>query len=125
MEDIKAMQLEALETAVTYIEKLAPAIKEIVPELRGEEQPDTEDYLAQIVDGINFVLEILNGTISMINEKEVIINIDGVEEKVCELSDAFAIQSHSMIADSLESGILPVLDAFYQVSQAIVAKEAN
>ena len=52
MEEQKKQQLEALELGSEYIAKLIPAMKEIIPELRGAEMPDTEDYLNQQLDGL-------------------------------------------------------------------------
>ena len=63
MEEQKKQQLEALELGSEYIAKLIPAMKEIIPELRGAEMPDTEDYLNQQLDGLNYVIDIINITI--------------------------------------------------------------
>lgn len=123
MEDIRRQQLEALETGVEYVKKLVPAIKEILPELRGEEKEDTIDFLNQLIDGINFVIEIVNATMGMINEKEEILNKDGIEEKVQLLNDGLSAKDNLKTAQALEEGILPFLDIFYQVSSIILERE--
>ena len=123
MEDIRKQQLEALETGVEYVKKLVPAIKEILPELRGEEKEDTIDFLNQLIDGINFVIEIVNATMGMINEKEEILNKDGIEEKVQLLNDGLSAKDNLKTAQALEEGILPFLDIFYQVSSIILERE--
>lgn len=123
MEDIRKQQLEALETGVEYVKKLVPAIKEILPELRGEEKEDTIDFLNQLIDGINFVIEIVNATMGMINEKEEILNKDGIEEKVQLLNDGLSAKDNLKTAQALEEGILPFLDIFYQVSSIMLERE--
>lgn len=123
MEDIRREQMEALETGVEYVKKLVPAIKEILPELRGEEKEDTIDFLNQLIDGINFVIEIVNATMGMINEKEEILNKDGIEEKVQLLNAGLSAKDNLKTAQALEEGILPFLDIFYQVSSIMLERE--
>ena len=123
MEDIRMQQIEALEVGVEYVKKLIPAIKEILPELRGEEKEDTVDYLNQIIDGINFVIEIVNATMSLINEKEEILNKDGIEEKVQMLNAGLQARDNGKTAQALEEGMLPFMDIFYQVATIMLKKE--
>lgn len=123
MEDIRKQQVEALEVGVEYVQKLIPAIKEILPELCGEEKEDTMDFLGQIIDGINFVIEIVNATMPMINEKEEILNKEGIEEKVQILSKALQTRDNAKTAQALEEGILPFVDIFYQVASILLAGE--
>ena len=116
MEEQKKQQLEALGSE--YIAKLIPAMKEIIPELRGAEMPDTEDYLNQQLDGLNYVIDIINITIPFLNEKEEVLNKDAMEEKVQNLNRA-----HAMIANAFEADILPMLDIYRQI--ALVVLEQN
>ena len=123
MEDIRVQQIEALEIGIEYVQKLIPATKEILPELRGEEKEDTMDFLNQIIDGINFVIEIVNATLPLINEKEEILSKDGIEEQVQLLNAGLQARDYSKVADALETGILSFMDIFYQVASVIVAGE--
>ncbi len=123
MEDIKMQQIEALQVGMEYVKKLIPAIQEILPELRGEEKEDTLDFLNQIIDGINFVIEIANATMSLINEKDNVLNQGAIEEKVQLLSSALQARDNVRTAQALEEGILPFLDIFYQVSSVITVRE--
>jgi len=123
MEDIRVQQTEALEVGIEYVQKLIPAVQEILPELRGEEKEDTMDYLNQIIDGINFMIDIVNGTLSLINEKDEILSKDGMEEKVQLLNRALQVKDYSEVARALEEGMLPFMDIFYQVSTIILAGE--
>jgi len=123
MEDIRTQQIEALEVGVEYVQKLVPAIKEILPELRGDEKEDTIDYLNQIIDGINFVIEIANATMGLINEKEEILSKDGIEEQVQKLNEGLNKKDYFKVAQAMEEGMLPFLDIFYQVASIILEKE--
>lgn len=124
MEENRVQQLEALQMGMDYVKKLIPATREILPELRGEEKDDTIDFLNQILDGINFVIEIVNATLPLINEKEIILNKDGIEEKVQDLNTALRNGSHAQIACSLEEGMLPFMEIFLQVAAVFLSKEA-
>lgn len=122
MEEIRQQQMEALEMGCEYIEKLVPAMKEIIPELRGLELPDTRDFLNQQMDGLNFVIDIMNATMSLINEKETVLIKDNMEEKVQKLNSALGAMDHAKIADALENDILPMIDIFRQVALVILGK---
>lgn len=123
MEDIRAQQLEALEMGIQYVQRLIPATREILPELRGEEKEDTAEFLDQILAGINFLIEIVNGTISLINEKEIILNKDGIEEKVQQLNVALQEKDNPKVAVALEEGMLPFMEIYLQVAAIIADKE--
>ena len=116
MDDLKKLQYEALRDGSDYALRLVPAIREILPELRGEMRDDTEDFKNQIFEGINYIVEIVNGTISLINEKEVILNRDGIEEKMQQLIASVESNDNKKVADALEEGILPFIEIFYQVA---------
>lgn len=123
MEDIRAQQIEALETGIAYVQKLIPATREILPELRGEEKEDTTDFLNQILDGVNFLIEIVNATLCLINEKEMILNKDGIEEKVQQLNNALQEKDNVKVAAALEEGMLPFMEIYLQVAAILVQKE--
>lgn len=123
MEEKRKQELEALTLGSEYIAKLIPAMKEIIPELRGMEMPDTKDYLNQQLDGINYVIDIMNITLPFLNEKEEVLNKDAMEEKVQNLNRALGNNDHAMIADAFEADILPMLDIYRQI--ALVVLEQN
>ncbi len=124
MDDTKKLQYEALGDAADYALRLVPAIREILPELRGEAKEDTEDFKNQIFEGINYIVQVVNGTISLINEKEVILNRDGIEEKMQQLIKAVENKSDAEVATALEEGILPFIEIFYQIA-VIMLKAAE
>lgn len=125
MDDVKRMQYDALKDGADYAMRLVPAIREILPELRGEKQDDTEDFKNQIFEGINYIVEIVNGTLSLINEKEVILNREGIEEKMQQLISSVDKKDDVEIAKALEEGILPFVEIFYQVAVIILKNIEN
>lgn len=116
MEDIRTKQMEALKMADEYLNKLIPSIEEVVSELTGEEKEDTKEYLNQVVEGLNFMIETFNATSSLINEEKTIIDQKEWNHVVLNLSDAMVSGNYKQAATILDSGILPILRTFEQTA---------
>ena len=72
MEDMKKQQLEVLEEAKDYCQKVLHCIDTVIPELKGDKKDDTDEYLRMTVDAVNNTLEMYNATRSLdIDEAEV------------------------------------------------------
>ena len=118
--DERTQQIEGLKMGAEYVKKLIPAIGEIVPELRGDEKEDTGDFLKQIIDGINFMIEITNATISILNENETCVDDKKLEETIQALSSAYMGQKNTEVADLLEGGIVVFLNAFEAAAAKVI-----
>lgn len=110
MEDIRTQQLEALETMYGYNKKLRPAINEIIRELREERKEDTKEYLDMICKGINWVIQVTNGTLDLLNEKEVRIEKEVINEEIININAAFVNEDDIQLAEILEKKMLPFLE---------------
>ncbi len=119
MEDIRKQKLEALKTAAEYIEKLLPAMEEVISEIRGQMQEDTIDFLVQIIDGFNFMIETYNVTRDLVNDPEPLINDDELERTVGNLSDGFSKKDYAAIADELSTDVVPFLKVFKAAAEKI------
>ena len=45
MEDLRTQQIEALDVAVPYCAKISNALNNLMEELNGHRQPDTDEYM--------------------------------------------------------------------------------
>lgn len=115
-EELQAQQIEALQVVNGYIKKLIPSMETIITELNGEKQEDTDDFLEHIINGLNWVIEVFNGTMSLINQDKVVIDKDQVNQEVLQLSDALIAKNDARAATVLDSGILPFLREFETIS---------
>lgn len=115
-EDVRTQQVEALQTVNEYIGKLIPSMETVAGELSGDKQEDTDAYLQQIIDGLNWVIEVFNGTMSLINEERVIMDKNEINREVVQLSEALIDKNDARVATVLESGILPFLKQFQTIS---------
>lgn len=109
MDDYRQQQVEALQVAHEYSAKLINGINNIITELRGGRLLDTDEYLKEIVNGINWLIEVTNRTLDVINEKEVLIDKERVNDAINELGSALGVKDDEQIANSLETGVLEYL----------------
>ena len=116
MDNIKEQQLEALKTAGEYLEKLIPAMEQVISEIKTQMQEDTVDFLLQIIDGFNFMIETYNVTKELINDPEPLIIDEELEASVGRLSEGFSKKDYRSIADELESSIVPFLKVFKEAA---------
>lgn len=116
MDEYRQQQIEALQVAHEYSGKLMNGIKNVVNELDGVRLPDTDAYLDEIVKGLNWIIEIVNRTLDVINEKEVLVEKDTVNEAVKKLGDALAAKQDKQIATALRENILPFVELVQKVT---------
>lgn len=121
METIKEQKLEALRTAEDYLGRLIPAMEQVVAEIREQMQEDTVDFLLQIIDGLNFMVETYNVTRDIINDPEPLINDEQLENAVSRLSEGFSKKDYPAIAEELSTGIIPFLKVFKEAASRIAA----
>lgn len=106
---LKDQQLEALEELYHYSGKLMPAIETVSAELKGNCQEDTDEYLKSILEGVNWVIEVLNRTMELVNEEETVINKDKINESILKLGEFVKAKEDEKIAETLTEEILPFI----------------
>ena len=62
MDDYRQQQMDVLKEAVPYSEKLIGAIEKVSDELAGVPFPETHDAVNVIIEGLNWLFEVYNGT---------------------------------------------------------------
>lgn len=108
MDNLKE-QLEALEMAYEYIKKLEIGIVTVVPEIRTIKKDDTDEYLQKIIEGINWVIQVVNGTMDLLNQEKKVVNKEKVNEMILSLSEFLKDENDLLIAANLERSVLPFL----------------
>lgn len=122
MEDLRTQQIEALQVAAPYCQKIIVALNNVIGELSGNRQEDTDEYIKSVVNGLNWIFEVYNGTSSLINEDGVAINKDEVNGYVIELNAASDDESKAKAF----KGILGFVEAFKAEADKYAAtEEAN
>lgn len=116
MDDYRQQQIEALQVAHEYSGRLIKGIENVCGELSGNRLLDTDAYLDEVVKGINWIIEIVNRTMDVINEKEILIEKEKVNENVKELGDALSKKEDALIADVLKGGMLEFIQQVEKVT---------
>ncbi|MGN0161828.1 MAG: molecular chaperone [Lachnospiraceae bacterium] len=118
MDEYRQQQIEALQVAHEYSAKLINGIKNVTAELKGARLLDTDKYLDEVIKGLNWVIEITNKTMDVINEDGVVIEKEQVNEAIKTLGEALGKKDDAQIAAALETGVLN----FVQTLEAATAR---
>lgn len=120
MEDIRNEQIEALRVMVEYIPKLKKGMTTVAAELSGERLPDTDVYLVKVIEGLNWVIEVLNGTLSLINEKETRLDKGKINESAIAFSSAYKAKDDAEMALLLNTELADFVNSFEQTAQELI-----
>lgn len=111
MENEFKEEKEALETLKEYNVKVVKALEEIIPELKGEKKEDTDEYFQHILKGINWEIQVLNGTMKYMNRNEEIICKEDINNKILKLNEAINANDDAKIAAVVEQELFPFLSS--------------
>lgn len=103
MKDNRTEQREALETLVEFNTRLVKNMKIIIKELSGERLDDTDQFLKGITDAMNWEIQVMNGTMELLNEGEERINKTVFNDKILQLNEAVAEQNEAKMAEAIKA----------------------
>ena len=113
MEDNRKEQVEALEVLTEFNERLVKNMTIIVKELSGERLEDTDAFLKSIIDAINWEIQVVNGTLDVINEGTERLNKEAFNSAVVSLSDAIG-------AKDAFKAIIPVFEQLGVAAKEVI-----
>lgn len=116
MEDLREQQIEALQMAVPYCTKMITALKNIIEEYSGEKKEDTDAYMKEVSEGLNWIFEVYNGTSSLINADGMVLDQAAVNESVQQLNKANEENDDAVRANAFR-GILKFVEQFQAEAQ--------
>ncbi|MEH2944174.1 molecular chaperone [Lachnospiraceae bacterium KK002] len=117
----RAEQKEALETLLEFNVRLVKNMNIIVKELSGERLEDTEAFLNDIVQAMNWEIQVFNGTMELLNEDKVRIEKEMFNEKIKALGDAIAAKDDAQMAEKFTE-VIPVFEALGEAAKEVTAK---
>lgn len=118
MEVTREEKKEALKTLMEYNPKVIHNIKIIIKELSGERMDDTDAFLKDILNAINWEIEVLNGTMDFLNEGIIRIEKEKVNTCIVALGNAVAEKEDTKIAEAFEQ-LLPELDLIQKAAEGV------
>lgn len=122
MEDLREQQKEALQVLAEYSPKLIRAMKAVVLELREDRQPDTDEYLRSIVNGMNWEIEIFNLTKDYLNESEERLDKDSFNHAILQFDEAYMNKNDLKMAELLEGEVCTVFEKFEEIAKELSAE---
>lgn len=120
MDDLHERQIEVLKELLNYDLKLLRALPKISWELTDSFRPDTLYALNEFLNGVNWVIEVTNLTLVLINKERVRINSKQVSNTIKEFNIALADMDCIRMAMILENGIQLYLEDVLKAAMEVV-----
>lgn len=120
MEDNRKEQVEALEVLGEFNGRLVKNMKIIVKELSGSRLDDTDKFLKAIIDAINWEIQVVNGTLEVLNEGKERLNKANFNTEVIALSKAINDNNDAEMAEAF-GRIIPVFEQLGASIKEVIA----
>ncbi len=120
MNEREQLQLEVLQELIRYSEKLIPAVSAMIEELRGNEQSDTGEFLNEIINGINWEIEVYNQCAPLLSAGSSYIDRKAMITAVTNLGQSLGSGDNDQVATCLEEDFLPFLNNLALAAKAVV-----
>ena len=117
MEDNRREEKEALKALVEYSPKLLKGMQAVIEELKGNRQADTDEYLMSVIKGMNWEIQILNGTMEYLNEAEQLIDKSEANNLFIAFSNTFQEKKDAAIAAQLEERMIPFFTKLEEIAK--------
>lgn len=118
MEDNKKEKIEALQVLTEFNERLVKNMKIIVKELSGERLDDTDNFLSAIVNAINWEIEVVNGTMDVLNEGHARVDKEKFNQTVIALGSAITLKDDSKMAEEFKK-VIPLFEELGKAAEEV------
>ena len=122
MSDNREEQVEALRALLEYSPRLIHGMQAVTTELEGERKPDTDEFLRSVINGMNWEIEIANGTKEVLDEQEIRIDKDEINGFLKEFSDAYGRRDDYGMAVLFFQRIIPFFEKLEKAARNVVEK---
>ena len=120
MEDNRQEQVEALEVMAEFNGRLVKNLPILVKELSGNRLEDTEKFLKSIIDAINWEIQVVNGTMDVLNDGRARVDKEAFNEKIIAVGNAVASKDDEQMAEAFEN-VIPVFEQLGTAVQEVLA----
>ena len=117
MEDNRREEKEALKVLTEYSPKLLKSMRNVMEELHGNRQPDTDEYLLSIIKGMNWEIQDLNGTMDYLNEIEQLIDKQAANALFVNFSKIYQEKDDEKLAEVFEKDMIPFFEKLEEVAK--------
>lgn len=120
MEDNRAEQKEALETLVEFNVRLVKNMKLIIKELSGARLDDTDAFLEDITKAMNWEIQVMNGTMGLLNEGKQRIDKEDFNAKIITLSKAIQLGDDAKMVSGFQD-VIPLFENLGESANEVIA----
>lgn len=111
----RAEQKEALEALAKFNGRLIGNMKTLAGELSGSRKKDTGDFLKDVIQSLNWEIQVVNGTMELLNEDKERIDKSSFNKRITALSEAISEGNDAKMAE----GFRQVIPAFEELETAL------
>lgn len=119
MEDNRTEQVEALEVLTEFNERLVHNMEIVVKELSGARLDDTDKFLKSIIDAINWEIQVVNGTMDLLNEGEVRVDKEFFNNAIVALSEAINQKDDARMAEEFKN-VIPIFRQLGESAEEVI-----
>lgn len=119
MEDNRKEQVEALEVLAEFNERLVKNLKIVIKELSGARLEDTDKFIKSIIDAINWEIQVMNGTMELLNEGKVRVDKNAFNEKIVAVSEAINAKDDAKLAEAFEA-VVPYFEELGEAAAEVI-----
>lgn len=120
MEDNRAEQKEALEVLLEFNSRLIKNMEIATKELSGARLDDTDAFLKDIINAMNWEIEVMNGTMELLNEGKQRIDKESFNSKILTLADAINAKDDAAMAKSFKE-VIPLFKNLGESAAEVVS----
>ncbi len=115
MDNNRSEQVEALKVLQEFNGRLISNMKTLVNELSGKRLEDTDKLLKSVVDALNWEIQVVNGTLDVLNEGITRVDKEVFNKTISLLSDAISSGVDSKMAEQFGN----VINVFEGLDSAV------
>ena len=116
----KDQQIEALTEMVSYEERLIPGLYAVITELTEERKEDTDEFLVTLINGMNWVFQIVNHTLDLLNEKEADLDKEKINDAITIFTKAKEEKNDEAIANAISEYLIPILQRVQESAKLVL-----
>ena len=116
----KEQQIEALTEMVSYEERLIPGLYAVITELTEERKEDTDEFFVTLINGMNWVFQIVNHTLDLLNEKEADLDKEKINDAITIFAKAKEEKNDEAIANAISEYLIPILQRVQESAKLVL-----
>ncbi len=121
MTNTRVEEKEALQALVDYSPKLIRGMQGVSDELAGDWKPDTEEYLLSVIKGMNWELQVLNGTLDYLNEEEQLLDKEKYNEALKRFNESYQNKDYEALSENLRSEVITLFVELEEIAKQKMA----